>query len=486
MPTSQSTSEDLVGTTPVRRLGPVLREIPVTARAGMRVPARIYADDALWARIITDRSLDQLMNVATLPGVTEAVYAMPDVHEGYGFPVGGVAAMALPDGVISPGGVGYDINCGVRLLASGLAMADVRPHLEPFVHDLSRTIPYGAGRGGAHRFDDRDLDHLMREGVPALVRRGLARAEDLPMIESGGRLEGADPGEVSERAHIRGHDQAGSIGSGNHFVEVQEVETILDPAAAAAFGLHAGQMVLLIHTGSRGLGHQVCTDHVRRVDQVMVRRGITLPDRQLACAPFNSPEGRAYHGAMCAAANFAFANRQVITHLARAVVTRHFGDLGDLQVVYDVGHNTAKVERYGTHDYCVHRKGATRAFGPSHPDLPAPYRGVGQPVFIPGSMGTASYVMAGCDASHALSFGSACHGAGRAMSRGDAKRLRPGHEVRRELAERGIVVRCPSNTELAEEAPHAYKEVEAVVGVVALAGLARPVARLRPWGVVKG
>jgi tRNA-splicing ligase RtcB len=471
---------------PAIALGPFVREIPASARPGMRVPARIYADDELWAKIVTDRSLDQLMNVATLPGVTGSVYAMPDVHEGYGFPVGGVAAMRMHDGVISPGGVGYDINCGVRLLVTELQAEAVRPKITALVHDLSRSIPSGTGRGGALRLNDPELDRVLAEGCRYLVERGLGRPEDLATIEAGGCLPGADAAQVSGRAKHRGRDQLGSIGAGNHFVEVEEVEEIFDPAAAAAFGLRSGQLALLIHTGSRGLGHQVCTDYVREMDQAMPRYGIVLPDRQLACAPIESPEGRAYLAAMSAAANFAWSNRQMITTIARSVFERTLGAVGHLRVVYDVAHNMAKVETYGTETLCVHRKGATRAFGPAHPETPERYRGVGQPVFIPGSMGTASYVLAGTDAALGLSFGSSCHGAGRTMSRAAAKRTRPGHEVRRALEAQGIVVRCPSNAELAEEAPYAYKDVERVVEVVHQAGLARKVARLRPLGVVKG
>jgi tRNA-splicing ligase RtcB len=452
----------------------------------MRVPARIYADDELWAKIVTDRSLYQLVNVATLPGVTGCVYAMPDVHEGYGFPVGGVAAMRTRDGVISPGGVGYDINCGVRLLASDLQVVDVRDRIEPLVHDLSRSIPSGTGRGGALELGDAELDRVLGEGCRYLVERGLALPEDPDAIEAGGSLAAADPAQVSSRAKHRGRDQLGSIGSGNHFVEVQVVEEVFQPAAAAAFGLRPGQLAVLIHTGSRGLGHQVCTDYVRLMDQIMPRYGIVLPDRQLACAPVESPEGRAYFGAMCAAANFAWSNRQMITSTVRAVFRRALGPAGHLRVVYDVAHNMAKLEPHGGETLCVHRKGATRAFGPAHPETPSAYRGVGQPVFIPGSMGTASYVLAGTDEGLELSFGSTCHGAGRAMSRTAAKRARPGHEVRRALEAQGIVVRCPSNAELAEEAPYAYKDVERVVEVVHRAGLARRVARLRPLGVVKG
>ncbi len=468
------------------RKTPWMVEISGSARSDMRVPARVWADEELWRSAMGDRTLEQLVNVATLRGVEGAVHAMPDAHEGYGFPVGGVAAFRAADGVISPGGVGYDINCGVRLLASEVGLAEVRDRLEPIVHDIARSVPSGTGRGGALALDAAGLDRVLAEGCRYLAARGLALAADLEHTEARGSLPAADPDKVSPRARERGRGQLGSMGSGNHFVEVQAVETVFDPAAAAALGLEVGQVAVLIHTGSRGLGHQVATDYVRLMDAVMAREKIRLPDRELACAPYASPEGRDYFAAMCAAANFAFANRQMITHEVREVFRRALGDAGGLRLVYDVAHNMAKLEEHGGRRLLVHRKGATRAFGPSHPETPAAYRGVGQPVLIPGSMGTASYVLVGTDEGLALSFGSTCHGAGRAMSRRAAKKARPGHEVRQDLESRGIVVRCPSAAELAEEAPHAYKDVDRVVEVVHQAGLARKVARLVPLGVVKG
>jgi tRNA-splicing ligase RtcB (3'-phosphate/5'-hydroxy nucleic acid ligase) len=471
---------------PVQVLSPVLREIPVAARADMRVPVRIYADDELWRQIAADRSVEQCINVATLPGVTGHVYAMPDMHEGYGFPVGGVAATRAEDGVISPGGVGYDINCGVRLLASDLELEGARAKLEPVVHDLSRSIPSGPGRNARLDLGAEELDQVLERGCRFLVERGLAAPEDLETIESEGSMPAADARRVSAKAKQRGHHQLGTLGSGNHFVEVQVVDRVFEPGTAESYGLRQGQLTMLIHTGSRGLGHQVCTDYVRQMDQVMAQYRISLPDRQLACAPLESPAGQAYFAAMCAAANFAWANRQAITESARTVFKHAFGDAGRLRVVYDVAHNIAKLEEYGGSMVCVHRKGATRAFGPANRETPERYRSVGQPVFIPGSMGTVSYVLAGNDAALDLSFGSTCHGAGRAMSRGEAKRARTGAEVRRELDDKGIIVRCASSGELAEEAPSAYKDVERVVDVVHRAGLARKVARLRPVGVIKG
>ena len=472
---------------PSVRLNPNLVEIPASARADMRVPARVWADDELWRQISRDRTLQQLVNVATLPGIAGSAQAMPDAHEGYGFPVGGVAAFRARDGVISPGGVGYDINCGVRLLASEVEAAELgHARLEGIVSDLACSIPSGMGRGSHLRFAKTDLDRVLAEGCSFLAEVGLALPEDLETIEARGSLPAADPAGVSERAKQRGGGQLGSIGSGNHFVEVQRVEKLFDLDAAEALGLRAGQVVILVHTGSRGLGHQVCTDWVRSMDAVMARHGIQLPDRELACAPFESPEGRKYFGAMCAAANFAFSNRQAITYAAREVFGRALGDRGRLRVIYDVAHNMAKLERHGEEDLVVHRKGATRAFGPSHPETPEVYRQVGQPVLIPGSMGTASYVLVGTDAGLGLSFGSTCHGAGRAMSRRAAKKVQQGSEVRRALEDKGIIVRCASAGELAEEAPHAYKDVDRVVDVVHHAGLARKVARLVPLGVIKG
>lgn len=468
------------------RVSPFLYEIAKTAKPHMHVPARIYADDVLFEQISGDRSLDQLTNVATLPGVTRAVYAMPDVHEGYGFPVGGVAAMRESNGVISPGGVGYDINCGVRVLVADLEERELRPRLETVVHELSRSIPSGTGRTTRQGLDARELDEVLRNGSHALLEKGWVTQDDLDVTESRGRLPGADPEKVSDRAKTRGHDQLGTLGSGNHFLEVQYVDEIFDPEAAEVCGLREGLVTVMIHTGSRGLGHQVCTDYVRRMDAAMARYGITIPDRELACAPFTSPEGQAYFAAMNAAANFAWANRQAIAHRTREVFHRFFGASGKLTLIYDVAHNIAKVEEHDGLRLLVHRKGATRAFGPWHPELPAKYRPIGQPVLIPGSMGTASYVLAGNADASELSFASSCHGAGRRMSRGAAKRAVHGAEVRRELAQRGIVVRSPSAAELAEEAPLAYKDVERVVDVVHGAKIARKVARLRPLGVVKG
>jgi len=463
-------------------------ELPQTGRADMRVPARIFADEELLEAMLAGETLVQLANVATLPGVTDFVCGMPDMHEGYGFPVGGVAATLMPDGVVSPGGVGFDINCGVRLLTTPLRRKELGDSATALVHEISRSVPSGMGREGL-RLSPQELDGVLAHGSPHLVRKlGLGLQADIAHTESGGCLPGADPSKVSQRAKERGRDQLGTMGSGNHFVEVQEVDEILDSEAAAAMGLFPGQVTVLIHSGSRGLGHQICTDYVRVMDQRLQHYGIVLPDRQLSCAPASSPEGRDYLAAMACAANFAWSNRQVIGHRVREVVTRLFPEVRpeDVRVVYDVAHNIAKIEEYDGKRVCVHRKGATRSFGPGHPEMPTAYRGIGQPVFIPGSMGTASYVLAGLEASRRRSWGSTCHGAGRSLSRTAAKKQIGGAQLRRDLEARGIVVRCPSNSGLAEEAPFAYKDVERVAEVVESVGLARRVARLRPFGVIKG
>jgi tRNA-splicing ligase RtcB (3'-phosphate/5'-hydroxy nucleic acid ligase) len=467
----------------LEQIGEVLWEIPATARPDMRVPARVFADRELLAAIERDASLEQIQNVATLPGIVEAALAMPDVHQGYGFPVGGVAATELPDGVVSPGGVGYDINCGVRLLGLPLTEGELGRRREPLVHEISRAVPAGAGKRKGRARRGAELDRVLREGP-----RALGASEDLERTESQGCLPGADPGAVSERAHERGAGQLGTMGSGNHFVELQRVARVFDARAAEAYGLREDQLTVLIHSGSRGLGHQVCTDYVKRMDAAMRRYGIELPDRQLACGPASSPEGREYLAAMAAAANFAWANRQAIADAVRAGVARVLGreSAEGTRQVYDVAHNVAKVERYQGRELLVHRKGATRAFPAGSDEIPEPYRDVGQPVFIPGSMGTSSFVLAGEPGSIQLAFGSTCHGAGRRLSRTGARKQVQGAELRRELEARGIVVRSPSNKGLAEEAPLAYKDVERVVEIVERAGLSRRVAQLTPIGVVKG
>jgi tRNA-splicing ligase RtcB len=456
----------------LERVGKVVWEISADARPDMRVPARVFADERLLGAIQGDDALEQLQNVATLPGIVEAAMAMPDVHQGYGFPVGTVAATALPDGVVSPGGVGYDINCGVRLLALPLTRAELGKRKEKLVHEISRRVPAGAGKGGPLELSGAELDRVLLEGPRALVEcHGVGTTEDVERTESEGRLEGADPRQVTERARRRGAPQLGTMGSGNHFVEVQHVARLHQPR----FDLEPDQVTVLIHSGSRGLGHQVCTDFVKRMDAKLAEYGIELPDRQLSCAPASSADGRAYLAAMAAAANFAWGNRHAIAHGVRDAVRAVLGDAAAdaTRQVYDVAHNVAKTERHGDRELCVHRKGATRAFP-------------GQAVFIPGSMGTSSFVLVGKEGAMAQTFGTVCHGAGRAMSRTGARKRIRGADLRRDLEAQGITVRSPSNKGLAEEAPFAYKDVEAVVGVVADAGLASKVAELRPIGVVKG
>jgi tRNA-splicing ligase RtcB len=474
-----------------QRIDDELWELPVGTVPGMRVPARVFADAELLAAIEQDRSLEQLANVATLPGIVDAALAMPDIHQGYGFPVGGVAATSADDGVISPGGVGYDINCGVRLLALPLQYDElVGDRRERLVHELSRNVPVGTGgRGAREGLRGANLERVLSLGPRALLEDlGIGSESELAFTESGGCLEGADPAALSARARERGADQIGTLGSGNHFLELQRVEAIYEPQAADAFGLRPGQLTVLIHSGSRGLGHQVCTDFVKRMDARLGHYGIELPDRQLSCAPIESPDGRDYLRAMAAAANFAWANRAALAHRVRESVASVLGKEAarGTHTVYDVAHNVAKLEQHGGATVCVHRKGATRAFPPGHPEIPPEYAGVGQPVFIPGSMGTASYVLAGLPGAMARSFGTTCHGAGRRMSRTAVRKAIDGGQLRRRLEASGIVVRALSARGLAEEAPEAYKDVDRVVEIVERAGLAARVVRLRPVGVVKG
>ena len=481
---------------PIKLVDGQLWEIPASARAGMRVPARLFADRELLAAIEQDRSLEQLANVATLPGIVEAALAMPDIHQGYGFPVGGVAATEPPEGVVSPGGVGYDINCGVRLLALPIGVEDLGDRRKPLVHELSRQVPVGTGgRGSRQGIRGANLDRVLELGPRALLEDlGVGSEEDLDLTESGGCLEGAVPGSVSARGKERGNDQIGTLGSGNHFLELQRVDRVYDEAAANAYRLREGQVTILIHSGSRGLGHQVCTDFVKRMDSQLAHYRIELPDRQLSCAPVSSPDGQAYLAAMSAAANFAWTNRAAIASRARGAVQAVLGArvARGTRQVYDVAHNVAKLERHRPggdseeRELCVHRKGATRAFPPGHPELPEVYRAVGQPVFIPGSMGTASFVLAGRERSLEVSFGTTCHGAGRRLSRTAVRKQVEGGALRQRREQQGIAVRALSSRGLAEEAPEAYKDVERVVEVVQAAGLAAKVVRLRPIGVIKG
>lgn len=476
---------------PLQPLDPWRWEVP--PHGGMRVPGRVYASAAMIEEIAGDQSLQQVVNVAHLPGIVGHSLAMPDVHWGYGFPIGGVAAFDEHEGVISPGGVGYDINCGVRMLRSDLDVEEVRPQLEALSVALYRAVPCGLGRGSHRKLKARELERVMVRGARWAVDEGYGDAEDLEVLEEGGCLPGADPAKVSERARTRGLPQLGSLGSGNHFCELGYVAEIFDEAAAASFGLRLGAVTLMIHSGSRGLGHQVCEDSLRRMLEASARYGIALPDRQLCAAPLRSPEAADYFAAMACATNFAFANRQMMTAFARQAIAEHLrrseAELG-LSVVYDVCHNIAKWEEHEvdgrTRRLCVHRKGATRAFGPGHPQVPAAYRDVGQPVLVPGDMGRYSYVLAGTKRAMQETFGSSCHGAGRRLSRNAAKRQARHRSVFQELRERGVFVQAESKVTVAEEIPEAYKDVADVVDVMHGAGIARKVAKLVPLAVIKG
>jgi tRNA-splicing ligase RtcB (3'-phosphate/5'-hydroxy nucleic acid ligase) len=480
---------------PLERIGPCQWRIPKTYKPWMRVDGVIYADESLIDQIGRDQGPEQVANVAALPGIQMYSLAMPDIHWGYGFPIGGVAATdPAAGGVISPGGVGYDINCGVRVVRSNLVHADVRDHVRRLVDELFHSIPTGVGQTGKYRFEQAAMRHLLAEGPRYLVRtRGLGTARDIEFTEAGGRLDEADPDAVSHRAFARGEAQCGTLGSGNHFLEVQVVDRILDEQAARVMGLFEGQIVVLIHSGSRGLGYQVCDDSLATLRSTPAQYGIELPDRQLVCAPVDSPEGRQYLAAMRAAANFAWCNRQLLMQQTREVFERVFGgswEALDMHLVYDVAHNIAKFEDHqvdgGMKTVCVHRKGATRAFPPGHPEIPQAYRTIGQPVLIPGSMGTASWILVGQPGSMEQTFGTTCHGAGRQMSRTAAVKEARGRQIDRELEQLGIIARARSRRELPEEQPKAYKDVDAVVDVVHRAGLSKKVARCRPVGVIKG
>ncbi len=477
----------------LRKVGDFLYEIPESFRADMRVPAHFYADDDILAKALEDRSLEQLVNTATLPGIVGQAMAMPDIHQGYGFPIGGVVATRLPNGIISPGGVGYDINCGVRLLASYMDAEELKPHMQALADALYRHVPSGVGVKGQLHINKAELDRILAEGSLWALREGYATRADVDHTEHNGCVPGADPAKVSNEAKKRGLEQVGTLGSGNHFAEIDVVSEIFDAEAADAFGLRQGQAVVQIHCGSRGLGHQVATDYIQTFQAASKRFGFDLPDKQLVCAPLDSPEGQNYLAAMNCAANYAWANRQVLTYRVREAFEEVLGGKvrnWELYLVYDVAHNMAKIETHtiGGREVkvCVHRKGATRAFGPGHPEVPADYRAIGQPVLVPGSMGTASYVLAGTAGSMAQTFGSCCHGAGRVLSRAEAKRQVRGEKLRGELEHEGIVIRAGSLGGLAEEAPQAYKDVDRVVAVVEAAGLARIVARLEPLAVIKG
>jgi tRNA-splicing ligase RtcB len=481
-------------TGPLERIDATRWRIPKSYKPGMHVDGIIYSSDELIGAIQQDQSPEQVANVACLPGIVKYSLAMPDIHWGYGFCIGGVAATDPAEGgVISPGGVGYDINCGVRLIRTDLRLDDVRPHLNTLIDRLFASVPTGVGKGGLVKFKRGELVKLLETGSAYVIGRGLGWQSDLETTEGGGKLDGARPDLVSERAFERGADQCGTLGSGNHFMEVQVVEEIHDEKAAAAFGLAKGHITVMIHSGSRGLGYQVCEDHLKELRDAPRKYGIELPDKQLVCAPVHSPEGGRYLGAMRAAANFAWCNRQIMTHLAREAFAHIFGKPAErmgMHLVYDVAHNIAKIEPYEVNGrekpLCVHRKGATRAFPPGHHELPARYRPIGQPVIVPGDMGRNSYVLVGQPGAMEHTFGSSCHGAGRLMSRSAAIRASKGRSIHRELLERGVYARARGRTGLEEEQPDAYKDVIAVVGVLHDSGISRKVARLRPLGVIKG
>ncbi len=475
------------------RVSEYVWEIPRTYRDDMQVPARLYASERLLENALGDRSLEQLVNTATLPGLVRYTLAMPDIHQGYGFPIGGVVASRTSGGIISPGGVGYDINCGVRVLASGMPYESIKPYLPDLASALYRNCPSGVGKGGDVKLNDKQFERLLVGGASWALKQGYATPADVQRTEEQGQLRQADPGKVSSRAWKRGIEQVGTLGAGNHFIEVDVIDEVFDEEAARAMGLARGSIAVQIHCGSRGFGHQVCTDYVRSFQSAIHKYGINLVDRELMYAPFDSPEGQDYFGAMCAAANYAFANRQVLADAVRRSFEETLAGKADnwhLHQVYDIAHNMAKVEKHEvdgkTVEVVVHRKGATRAFGPGFEGLPPEYRPIGQPVLVPGSMGTASWILAGTPGSMEQTFGSTCHGAGRVMSRSQAKRTIRGDQLRVELEKRGIAVRAGSMPGLAEEAPEAYKDVDEVVKVVSGAGIARKVARLVPVAVIKG
>jgi tRNA-splicing ligase RtcB (3'-phosphate/5'-hydroxy nucleic acid ligase) len=469
-------------------------KIPENHKTGMKVPGLIYASREMLESIREEQALEQVVNVAFLPGIVGYSLAMPDIHWGYGFPIGGVAAMDIKDGVVSPGGVGYDINCGVRLLSTSLSEAEARPKINQLINALFHNIPSGLGSEGKIKTSQKEMNQLMVEGARWAVKRGLGFEEDLDVTEEGGCLGGADPSKISDKAIKRGMPQAGTLGSGNHFLEIQVVKEIFDPHTASIMGItEIGQILVLIHTGSRGFGHQICTDHLRVMEQAVSKYGIKLPDRQLACAPIESKEGKDYLAAMACAANYAWVNRQCIAHWVRESFSGIFGKSPEklgMRQIYDVAHNIAKIEEHAIDGrnvkVCVHRKGATRAFPAGHKDTPKRYKEVGQPVLVPGDMGRCSFVAVGTERAMSETFGSTCHGAGRLLSRGAARRGIRGADIIRELESRGIIVKAESVSALAEEASQAYKDVTEVINVVHQAGISRKIAMAIPMGVIKG
>ncbi len=465
-----------------------LREIPRSYRKDMRVPARIYASDKIW-RDIEEKALVQLVNSTTLPEIINYAIAMPDCHQGYGPPIGGVGAMKLPDGVISPGFVGYDQNCGIRILKTEYFVKDITSFLDKIATEMQREVPSGLGRGRQAKLSVEQIERVLEGGVPYLVKQGYGEKEDIENCEEKGKLEQVDTSMVSIHAKNRGRDQLGTLGSGNHFCSLERVDEIFDKETAKTFGLFKDQVVVMIHTGSRGLGHQNCTDYLKVVMKALSKYNIKLPDRELACVPFNSPEGQRFFKAMSAACNFAWSNRHMTTYYIRKAWKKVLGKKAGLKLLYDVAHNIAKIEEYEVDGQriklIVHRKGATRAFPPQHPEIPEKYKQVGQPVIVPGSMGTPSYIMAGTEASKEA-WHTVCHGAGRAMSRHAAMKKNRGEQVVKQLKQQGILVKCRSMRGIAEEAPLAYKNIDDVIEVVHQAGLSKKVARLKPLAVIKG
>jgi tRNA-splicing ligase RtcB len=472
----------------LRKVTDYLWEVPRQGK--MRVPARIYTRQDMLAELLSDNAPEQAANVAQLPGIVTASLAMPDIHWGYGFPIGGVAAFDAEEGVISPGGVGYDINCGVRLMATRLTREEVKPQISELMNALFRNVPSGVGSSSGLKASKKDLEAVARGGAAWAVDRGYGRKTDTEHIEENGCLAGAAPENVSDRAWQRGGDQVGTLGSGNHFLEVGCVDEVYDETAARVLGLPLGTVTAFIHCGSRGFGHQICDDYLATMDRAASRYNIELPDRQLACAPLGSAEAKAYFGAMCCAVNYAFANRQVIAHATEQVFNRLFGDRAGVRTVYEVAHNIAKFETHMVEGrerrVCIHRKGATRAFPAGHPAVPSAYRQIGQPVLIPGDMGRYSFVLLGTPGAMEQTFGSTCHGAGRHMSRHAAMKIAHGRNVAAELRARDILVIAQNRRTLDEELPEAYKDVSDVVDVCVAAGISRKVVRLHPLGCIKG
>ncbi|MBI4744324.1 MAG: RtcB family protein [Actinobacteria bacterium] len=477
----------------LEKINDYMYRIPQTYKQGMRVPGIIFVNETLLGLAKKDQAFEQVANVAFLPGIIKASFAMPDIHWGYGFPIGGVAAVDAEEGVISPGGVGFDISCGVRLLRSKLYADEIRDKLEDIMNALSVDIPKGVGIKGKIKLNKDQMTALMKKGVSWAISQGYGWESDAEFTEEKGCFDGADPSRVSEHAYKRGLEQPGTLGAGNHFIELQEVTEIFNEKAAGVFGLHKGQLCIMIHSGSRGVGHQICTDYVKIMDAAIKKYNINLPDRQLACAPLKSKEGKDYYGAMACAANYAWVNRHCLAHWVRESFEKVFKKSAEklgLTLVYDVSHNIARIEEHIINGQkrrvCVHRKGATRSFGRLQKEIPAAYKESGQPVIIPGDMGRASYVLAGTETAMKESFGSTCHGAGRLMSRSQAKKIIEGSRLKRELEDRGIIVKAGKMSLLAEEAPEAYKDVNEVVEVCQGAGISEKVAKLRPLGALKG